>query len=84
MVCASPERIVARSPCWIPSLARSSSCSDGNALSLHNAIVHSCDVFFFSVGVKLGIENLVRYADMVGFGHAAGVDLPGEAAGLVD
>ena len=52
-------------------------------LTLHNAIVHSCDVFFFSVGVKLGIQNLARYADMVGFGHATGVDLPGEAAGLV-
>jgi penicillin-binding protein 2 len=52
-------------------------------LSLHNAIVHSCDTFFFSVGAKLGIDNLARYADMVGFGHATGVDLPGEAAGLV-
>jgi penicillin-binding protein 2 len=52
-------------------------------LSLHNAIVHSCDTFFFSVGARLGIDNLARYADMVGFGHATGVDLPGEAAGLV-
>jgi penicillin-binding protein 2 len=52
-------------------------------LSLHNAIVHSCDTFFFSVGARLGIDNLARYADMVGFGHPTGVDLPGEAAGLV-
>jgi penicillin-binding protein 2 len=52
-------------------------------LTLHNAIVHSCDVFFFSVGVKLGIDNLARYANTVGFGRPTGVDLPGEAAGLV-
>ena len=52
-------------------------------LSVHNAIVHSCDVFFFSVGVKLGIDNLAKYAGMVGFGRPTGVDLPGEAAGLV-
>ena len=52
-------------------------------LTLHNAIVHSCDVFFFSVGVKLGIGHLARYADMAGFGRPTGVDLPGEAAGLV-
>jgi penicillin-binding protein 2 len=52
-------------------------------LTLHNAIVHSCDVFFFSVGVKLGIDNLARYANMVGFGRPTGVDLPGEATGLV-
>jgi len=52
-------------------------------LTLHNAIVHSCDVFFFSVGVKLGIDNLAKYADIVGFGRPTGVDLPGEASGLV-
>ena len=52
-------------------------------LTLHNAIVHSCDVYFFSVGVKLGIDNLARYASTVGFGRPTGVDLPGEAAGLV-
>jgi penicillin-binding protein 2 len=52
-------------------------------LSLHNAIVHSCDTFFFSVGARLGIDNLAKYAGMVGFGHTTGVDLPGEAAGLV-
>ena len=52
-------------------------------LTLHNAIVHSCDVFFFSVGVKVGIDNLAKYAGMVGFGHPTGVDLPGEAEGLV-
>jgi penicillin-binding protein 2 len=52
-------------------------------LTLHNAIVHSCDVFFFSVGVKLGIDNLAKYAGMIGFGRPTGVDLPGEAAGLV-
>lgn len=52
-------------------------------LSLHNALVHSCDTFFFTVGAKMGIDNLAKYADMVGFGHATGVDLPGEAAGTV-
>lgn len=52
-------------------------------LSLHNGIVHSCDVYFFTVGNKLGIDNLALYADMVGFGHVTGIDLPGEAAGGV-
>jgi penicillin-binding protein 2 len=52
-------------------------------LSLHNAIVHSCDTFFFSVGARLGIDNLAKYAAMMGFGHTTGVDLPGENAGLV-
>jgi penicillin-binding protein 2 len=52
-------------------------------LSLHNGIVHSCDTYFFTIGNKMGIDNLALYADMVGFGHATGVDLPGEAVGGV-
>ncbi len=52
-------------------------------LSLHNGIVHSCDTYFFTIGNKAGIDNLALYADMVGFGHATGVDLPGEAVGGV-
>ena len=52
-------------------------------LALHAGIVRSCDVYFFTVGNKLGIDNLALYADMVGFGHPTGIDLPGEAAGGV-
>ena len=52
-------------------------------LSLHNGIVHSCDTYFFTIGNKAGIDNLALYADMVGFGHATGIDLPGEAVGGV-
>jgi penicillin-binding protein 2 len=52
-------------------------------LALHGGIVNSCDVYFFTIGNKLGIDNIALYADMVGFGHATGVDLPGEAVGGV-
>lgn len=52
-------------------------------LQLHNAIVHSCDSYFFVVGDKLGIDNLSHYGDMVGFGKLTGIDLPGEKTGLM-
>ena len=52
-------------------------------LSLHNGIVHSCDSYFYTIGNKMGIDIIAQYADMVGFGHATGVDLPGEAVGGV-
>ena len=52
-------------------------------LSLHNGIVHSCDTYFFTIGNKMGIDTMALYADMVGFGHATGIDLPGEAVGGV-
>jgi penicillin-binding protein 2 len=53
------------------------------AISLHNAIVNSCDVFFYTLGDKMGINPIAYYANMVGFGHPSGIDLPGEASGIV-
>jgi penicillin-binding protein 2 len=53
------------------------------SLQLHNAIVQSCDSFFFVLGDKLGIDNLSHYGEMVGLGKVTGIDLPHEAAGLL-
>jgi penicillin-binding protein 2 len=44
--------------------------------------VESCDVFFYEVGRRLGIDRLKRYAQLFGLGRRAGVDLPGEKAGV--
>ena len=52
-------------------------------VDLHKSIVKSCDVFFYNVGNKMGIDNIARYADMVGYGHPTGVDLPNEVTGTV-
>lgn len=52
-------------------------------LNLHNAIVHSCDTYFYTVGNKLGIDTLAEYGQMVGLGKKTGIDLPGEAEGLM-
>ncbi len=52
-------------------------------IGLYRALVGSCDVFFYNVGNRLGIDNIARYAEMVGFGRRTGIDLPGEASGLV-
>ena len=52
-------------------------------LDLHQAIVRSCDVYFYTVGNKLGIDKISEYADIVGIGKKTGIDLPGEAEGLM-
>ena len=52
-------------------------------ISLHRGIVDSCDVYFYTVGAKTGIDNLAFYGDLVGFGHLTGVDLPHEAVGVM-
>ena len=45
--------------------------------------MHSCDTFFYNVGNRLGIDDIAQYAEMVGYGHKTGIDLPHEAEGVV-
>jgi penicillin-binding protein 2 len=52
-------------------------------LSMHGGIVQSCDVYFYTLGAKLGIDNLSFYGDTVGFGQLTGIDLPNEKKGLM-
>lgn len=52
-------------------------------VGLHQALVQSCDIFFYNVGKRLGIDRIAYYAYQLGLGHKTGIDLPGEEAGLV-
>jgi penicillin-binding protein 2 len=52
-------------------------------VSLHKGIVQSCDVYFYTIGAKMGIDNIAFYGDLVGFGHSTGIDLPHENSGLM-
>jgi penicillin-binding protein 2 len=52
-------------------------------IDLHRAIVHSCDVYFFNVGNRIGIERIAEYAELAGIGKKTGVDLPNEKEGLM-
>jgi penicillin-binding protein 2 len=52
-------------------------------LNLHDAIVHSCDVYFYNVGNELGIDRIANYAKMMGLGRKTGIDLPNEDSGLI-
>src|SRR5262245_49665704 len=52
-------------------------------LGLHDAIVTSCNVFFYNVGNDLGISRIFQYATMMGMGRKSGIDLPNEDSGLI-
>lgn len=52
-------------------------------VNLHDAIVQSCDVFFYSLGHRLGVDNLAKYALKLGFGTLTHINLPGEKSGLI-
>ncbi len=52
-------------------------------VDVHKGIVQSCDVFFYTVANKLGIDTMAKYAELAGYGHKTGIDLPNEASGVV-
>lgn len=49
----------------------------------HQAIVQSCDVYFYDLANTLGIDKIHAGLSRFGFGQLTGVDLPGEGRGLV-
>ncbi len=53
------------------------------SVNLHQAIQKSCDVYFYHLGQKLGIEKIAEYARRLGLESATGIDLAGEKRGLV-
>lgn len=52
-------------------------------VDLHRGIVQSCDVFFYEVARRLGIDGIEAMAHRMGFGQPTGVEVPGERAGVV-
>jgi penicillin-binding protein 2 len=52
-------------------------------VGLREALMRSCDVFFYAVGDKLGIDQIAEYATRFGLGHPTGIDLPHEEEGIV-
>lgn len=52
-------------------------------VSLHRAIVESCDVYFYNVGRLLGVDRLAQYAQAFGLGARTGVAMAGERRGLI-
>jgi len=51
--------------------------------SIHYAIVHSCNVFFYQLGSKLGIDTIAQYARAYGFDNPTQINLKGEKPGLI-
>jgi len=47
-------------------------------LALADAIAQSCDVYFYQLGLKLGLTSLLEDATGLGFHARTGIDLPGE------
>ncbi len=53
------------------------------AVNLNRALSESCDVYFYQVGQRLGVDRLAKYARMFGLGRKTGVEMEHEKSGLI-
>jgi len=61
--------------CW--------NASGHGAVSLLDAIANSCNIYFYNVGIRLGVDRIHHWAVRMGLGVKSGVDLPSERSGLM-
>jgi penicillin-binding protein 2 len=61
--------------CWVK--------SGHGPVDLPKAIYQSCDVFFYTLAEKLGIDRIAKYATALGLGQKTGIDLPNEVTGVM-
>ena len=52
------------------------------AVNLKRAISESCDVYFYQVGLRVGVDKLAEFAGKFGLGHKSGIEMEHEKAGL--
>ena len=55
----------------------------GKGVDLTEAIVESCDVYFYNMSVDTGIDVLAEYSQQFGLGSLTGLDIPGEQSGIM-
>jgi penicillin-binding protein 2 len=53
------------------------------AVNLHEALVQSCDTFFYQLAQRLSIDTIARYARLFGLGQPSGIALEHEKAGII-
>lgn len=52
-------------------------------VDLKEALMHSCDIYFYEVARRTGIDKIAAMAKRFGFGMPTGINLPGEKSGLM-
>ena len=64
--------------CWVVAEHRTH-----GAVDITKAIYQSCDVFFYTLAEKLGIDKIAKWATALGLGQKTGIDLPQEVSGVM-
>jgi penicillin-binding protein 2 len=53
------------------------------SVNVHEALVHSCDTFFYQVAQRLGVDVIAQYARWFGLGEPTGIELDHERSGVI-
>ncbi len=53
------------------------------SVNLKQSLVHSCDVYYYTMGERIGIDKIEKFTKACGFGERTGIDLPYERSGQV-
>jgi penicillin-binding protein 2 len=64
-------------------IAREGSSGVHGALTLRDAIAHSCDVYFYELAYELGVDRMHEFLSPFGFGQVTGIDIAGEQTGIL-
>ncbi len=73
-------------PGWYQLGSRKFKChkhSGHGSVDLREALIQSCDVYFYTMGQRLGVDRIHEYATKFGLGQKTGLRLVEEAAGLI-
>ena len=57
--------------------------SGHGAVALEEALAKSCDVYFYQVGQRLGVDRIAKYARLFGLGRKTGIEMEYEKSGLI-
>ena len=53
------------------------------SVDLNRSLVESCDVYYYEMGNRLGVDNIAKYSNMFGLGQPTGIALAYEKGGLI-
>jgi penicillin-binding protein 2 len=53
------------------------------AMNWRSSLIHSCNVFYYNAGAKMGIDPLGHWGQLVGFGQKSGIELTDESPGIM-
>jgi len=52
-------------------------------VKMRKALIESCDIYFYNLGLTAGVENLHKWCNRFGLGEYTGIDIPSEVKGIV-